>query len=120
MKTAMLSATLVLSLISSIAGAAPSLGQAEIARALRNRSTAPNSRAYLVMGVAADQIHIGAPNKRGVARWTVKAEKLAAPNAHVIEPVLLTGTFRQGPPQLGNPAGSVRIRVTSVMPAAHR
>jgi hypothetical protein len=117
MKTLSLSAALVLSLLPGLATAAtPSLRQAEIARALNTRSDKPWSRAYLIQGVAPGQIHDGALNARGVARWTVDAEKLAGPRSRALVPVRLTGILRQLPPQLGKPLGGVRVRVTTITP----
>jgi hypothetical protein len=117
MKTLLLCATMALSLCPGLARAnTPSLRQTEIARALNNRSDKPWSRAYLIQGVAPGQIRVGVPNARGVARWSVDAEKLAAPRSHALVPVVLSGILRQLPPRLGNPAGGVRIRVTAVTP----
>jgi hypothetical protein len=115
MKTSLVaSAILVLALVSGVAHSA-SPRQTQIARALNQRSTNPASRAYLVQRVTPSQIRVSA-SARGVVRWTVDAEKLAAPRSHALVPVLLTGTFLKLPPRLGNPAGGVRIRVTSITP----
>jgi hypothetical protein len=121
MKTTLLMfPALMLSLASGVAHAnnAP-LHRVEIARTVNARSDNPASRAYLIEGVTPGKIKVGPLNANGVLRWRVFAEKRLAPRSNAVERVLMTGILRQLRPRLGNPAGGVRIRVTSVTPEGY-